>query len=150
MSNSLSVQNGVKVAMDYVLTVDGAQMDASEPGRPLEFVQGRGQIIRGLEEALLDMLVGESKEVTVAPAEGYGEFNPQAVAQVPRDRFPASMQIAVGMTLQMRGQNGQPLQGRITEITPDNVRMDFNHPLAGKTLHFKVTIADIKAGPGRA
>jgi FKBP-type peptidyl-prolyl cis-trans isomerase SlyD len=137
------VHHGVWVSMDYVLTVDGEQVDASEPGKPLKFVQGRGQIIRGLEEELVDMMVGESKEVVVQPSMGYGLENPQLIADLPRSRFNPNMPLEVGAMLQMPTPNGQPMQGLVVRLTDETVRVNFNHPLAGKTLNFKVTIVDL-------
>jgi FKBP-type peptidyl-prolyl cis-trans isomerase 2 len=145
MTEALTVQNGSQVAMDYILTVDGEVLDASQTGEPLKFVQGKGQIIPGLEKALIGMAIGDSKEVVVAPAEGYGETNPQAFTLIPRDRVPPTIPLEVGLMLQMRGPNGQPVPARVAEITAEAVRMDFNHPLAGKTLYFKVTIAALSS-----
>jgi FKBP-type peptidyl-prolyl cis-trans isomerase 2 len=145
MTEPLTVQNGLQVSMDYILTVDGAVLDASKAGDPLKFSMGKGQIIPGLEQALLDMAVGESKEVVVEPGQGYGLVNPQAFTLVPRNRFPPDLPLEIDAMLQMRGPNGQAVPARIAEITDEAVRMDFNHPLAGKTLNFKVTIAALTA-----
>jgi FKBP-type peptidyl-prolyl cis-trans isomerase SlyD len=145
MTDTITVQNGLQVSMDYILTVEGEVIDASQEGQPLKFSAGKGQIIPGLEKALIGMAVGESKEVVVSPAEGYGNYNPQASTQVPRDRFPASIALEVGLMLQMRGPNGQPVPARVADISDTFVTMDFNHPLAGKTLSFKVTIAALSA-----
>lgn len=143
MAKPLMVHNGVTVSMDYVLTVDGELVDASDPGSPLKFVQGRGQIIRGLEAEMDQMMVGETKEVVVEPVMGYGLYNPNMKGDLPRSRFNPNMPLEVGAMLQMPGPNGQTLQGRIVQMTDETVTVDFNHPLAGKTLHFKVTVVDL-------
>jgi FKBP-type peptidyl-prolyl cis-trans isomerase SlyD len=141
MSEPLSVQNGIKVSMDYALTVNGELVDKSQPDQPLQFVQGSGQIIRGLENELLDMMVGETKEVDVEPAQGYGIVNPNYIVTAPRTRFPPYVSFEVGGVLQIPGPNGQSVPALVLELTPDTVKLDLNHPLAGKRLHFKVTIA---------
>jgi FKBP-type peptidyl-prolyl cis-trans isomerase SlyD len=141
MQQPLMVQHGVKVSMDYELTVDGEVIDASKPGEPLQFVQGRHQIIPGLETELIDMMVGESKEVIVNPAQGYGEYNPQYNITIPRNRLPPNIPYQAGVTLQIPGPNGQTVPARVLDFTDETVHLDFNHPLAGKTLHFKITIA---------
>jgi FKBP-type peptidyl-prolyl cis-trans isomerase SlyD len=135
------VEKDLLISMDYELKVDGQLLDASQEGQPLQFVQGSGQIIPGLEQALYGMAVGESKEVVVPAGQGYGEVNPQAFADVPRNRFPPDIPLQIGLELQMRGPGGQAVPARIAAVNEQSVRMDMNHPLAGKELHFKVKIA---------
>jgi FKBP-type peptidyl-prolyl cis-trans isomerase SlyD len=144
MSEDLKVQNGQVVSMDYTLTVDGEILDSSEEQEPLDFLQGAGNIIPGLERELYGMAVGESKSVVVIPADGYGEYSDEAFVDVPRDQFPKSMKLKVGDEIQVTDQDGEIAIARIDNIEGQIVRLDFNHPLAGKELHFDVTIVSLR------
>jgi FKBP-type peptidyl-prolyl cis-trans isomerase SlyD len=141
----MKIANGTVVGIDYSLHLgDGQVVDASAPGDPLTYLHGEGQIVPGLESALEGLDVGESKKVVVAPAEGYGEHDPRGVQEVPRSAFPAGFDPKVGMELTAEGQDGQPVPFSIREVRPDDVVIDLNHPLAGKTLHFDVTVREVR------
>ncbi len=144
MSEGLKVTDGQVVAMDYTLRVDGEIADSSEGHEPLEFLQGVGNIIPGLESALYGMAVGESKKVIVSAADGYGEFDAEALVEVPRAEFPPQIPIELGIELQVRGQDGETMHGHISKVGEETVELDFNHPLAGKELHFDVTITALR------
>ena len=142
----LTVANDMVVSLDYTLRLDdGEVIDSSEGRAPLEFVQGRGQIIPGLEEELYGMAAGDEKEVEVAPAKGYGERDPEALQLVPHDVFPPDMTLEPGMGLRMRDGSGQAFETYVAEVRPDGVLLDFNHPLAGETLYFHVKIAALRS-----
>jgi FKBP-type peptidyl-prolyl cis-trans isomerase SlyD len=143
---NLAVKDDLVVSLDYTLRLDGGQVVDSSNGRaPLEFLQGRGAIIPGLEQELDGMVVGEEKDVVVAPADGYGERNPDAFQVVPRTAFPPDLELEIGRTLHMRdSRTQQVLQTIVREIRTDNVLLDFNHPLAGETLRFHVQIAGVR------
>lgn len=144
MNDVLKVTDGQVVSMDYTLRVDGEVIDTSEGQEPLEFLQGVGNIIPGLESELYGMSVGESKKVVVAAADGYGDFSDEAVLEVPKGEFPAEIPLEIGTELQVRGQDGETMYGRISKIGDEVVELDFNHPLAGKELHFDVKIAALR------
>ena len=144
MSEELKVQNGQVVSMEYTLKVDGVVTDSSEGREPLEFVHGAGNIIPGLEREMTGMAVGESKDVMIAAAEGYGERDEEAFMDVPRDQFPAEIPMKVGTELQVQNQAGQPMFARIEQVEDKSVRLNFNHPLAGKDLHFSVKVVDLR------
>jgi FKBP-type peptidyl-prolyl cis-trans isomerase SlyD len=142
---NLTVQDGIVVELDYTLRLDdGEVIDTSVGGDPLEFLQGQGQVISGLEQELYGMAVGDKKHVVVAPADGYGEKDPAALETVPRDAFPSDLQLNLGRRLRMRDQSGQILPAYVADIRPDSVLLDFNHPLAGQTLHFDVKVATLR------
>jgi FKBP-type peptidyl-prolyl cis-trans isomerase SlyD len=145
-NNPSTVIDGIVVSMDYTLRLDDGQVaDTSEGREPLAFMQGQNQIISGLENALYGMAVGEEKAVDVAPKDGYGEINPDAYQDVPPSAFPSEMALTVGQSLTMQHQStGQIYQARIDKIEPGNVRLDFNHPLAGENLHFHVKIVGLR------
>lgn len=143
----LKVADGIVVSLDYTLRLDDGQVIDSSDGREsLQFLQGQGQIIPGLEQALYGMEVGEEKDVEVMPEDGYGETDPEAYQMVPHDLFPTDMELSEGMGLRMRDEAGQPLEAYVAEVNPDGVLLDFNHPLAGETLFFHVKIADLRRG----
>jgi FKBP-type peptidyl-prolyl cis-trans isomerase SlyD len=142
----MKIANGTVVGIDYSLHLgDGKVVDASQPGDPLTYLHGEGQIVPGLESALAGMAVGDTRQVVVAPAQGYGDHDPRGVQEVPRAAFPQGFEPTVGMELTAEGQDGQPVPFRIREVKPDSVVIDLNHPLAGKTLHFDVTVREVRA-----
>lgn len=144
MSEELTVQDGKVVAIEYTLTVDGEVLDSSIGHDPLEFLQGYGNIIPGLENELYDMNVGERKRVIVAALEGYGEIDPASFILVPRSQFPEDIPMEVGTLVQVHDQDGHDLAARIDQVEADSVRLDFNHPLAGKELKFDVKIVSLR------
>jgi FKBP-type peptidyl-prolyl cis-trans isomerase SlyD len=144
MNDELKVQDGQVVSIDYTLRVEGEIVDSSEGQDPLEFLQGAGNIIPGLERELYGMAIGENKKVVVAAADAYGEFEEEAVVSVPKSEFPSEIPLELGTELQVRGQDGETMYGHISEIGEENIELDFNHPLAGKELHFDVTITALR------
>ncbi|NPA93435.1 MAG: peptidylprolyl isomerase [Chloroflexi bacterium] len=132
------------VSLEYTLTVDGEVVDSSEGHGPIEYIQGKGQIIPGLEKEVYGMAVGESKEVVVSPAEGYGEENPEAFVEVPKSEFPPEIPLEVGTPLQLRDQQGQVFDATIAEVKENTVLLNFNHPLAGKTLTFQIKVVGVR------
>lgn len=144
MTEKEKVDDGQVVSMHYTLHVDGEMVDSSQGSEPLQFIQGMGHIIPGLEHELYEMQVGESKKVSVAPRDGYGEVDSAAFMDVPRDSFPAEIPLEVGTQLELKDKSGHPSMARIESVTDENVRLDMNHPLAGKQLDFDVTIAALR------
>ncbi len=144
MTDESKVDDGKVVSMHYTLQVDGKVVDSSEGGEPLQFIQGMGHIIPGLEHELYDMKVGQSKNVTVQPKDGYGETDENAFMDVPREAFPKNVPLEKGTELELRDQSGHPVYARIDQVSDKNIRLDMNHPLAGKELHFDVTIASVR------
>lgn len=142
----MKISNGSVVGIDYSLHLgDGQVVDASEPGDPLHYLHGEGQIVPGLESALEGLSVGDQKQVVVGPADGYGEHDPRGVQEVPRGAFPPDFDPKVGMELTAEGPDGEPVPFAVREVRPDSVVIDLNHPLAGKTLHFDVTVREVRA-----
>jgi FKBP-type peptidyl-prolyl cis-trans isomerase SlyD len=90
------------------------------------------------------MSLGDSKDVVVAASDGYGEEDENAFMDVPRDQFPEEIPIKVGTELQVKNQAGQPMFARIDQVGEKSVRLDFNHPLAGKELHFSVKVVGLR------
>lgn len=146
--NKDSVQDGVVVSMEYTLKVDGEVVDSSAGQEPLQFLTGYGNIIPGLEREMIGMKVGDSKDVIVAPAEGYGEYDDEAFLEVPRGEFPKDMPVEEGLELTVRDEEGQARYARIDSVEAESVRLNFNHPLAGDELHFNVKVVGLREPTG--
>lgn len=139
-----SVSNDVVVSLDYTLTVDGDVVDSSEETGPIVFIQGTGDIIPGLEAGINGMHVDESREVHVEPTQAYGEYDPEARVKVPREQFPPEIELEPGVQLRVRDTQGHELDTVVSDVGEQEVTLDFNHPLAGKELTFKVTVVGLR------
>lgn len=129
----------------YTLTDDAGQvLDKSQDGQPLAYLHGSGNIIPGLEKALVGKAVGEKLNVTVQAAEAYGEKHQELIQQVPRDAFQGIDNVEPGMAFQAQSSRG-PMRVVVTAVEGDQITVDGNHPLAGQTLHFAVEIAEVRA-----
>ena len=143
--SNMSISDGNIVSLEYTLTLDNKEViDTNVGGAPLTFTQGSHQIIPGLESALEGMKMGESKQVTVEPKDAYGEVDEQRVQEVPLEHIPPDAR-KVGMQLEGKDPHGRIVRPIIREVKDKVAVLDFNHPLAGKTLYFDVKILDIKA-----
>lgn len=142
--NPQRVEEGMVVTLDYTLQVDGEVVDSSKDGRPIQFIQGQEHIIPGLERELYGMRLGEEREVIIPPEAGYGPVEPEAGMDVPRREFPPEIPLEIGTEVQLRTRDGEIINARIDSIGPEIVRLDFNHPLAGKELHFNVRVIDLR------
>ena len=145
-NKKLTVTDDLVVSLAYTLRFDdGEIIDSATDQEPLEFLQGWGQIIPGLERSLYGLAVNDEKEVVVAPADGYGEPDLDEFEELPRDAFPSNLALTEGMSVRLRDdRSGEVFEAYITEISPDTVLLDFNHPLAGETLYFQVKIAALR------
>lgn len=140
----MQVAERTVVSILYTLTNDkGEILDASKGGEPLVYLHGHGNIISGLESALVGKAVGDKLNVRVAPADAYGERNDTMIQQVPKRAFQGVKDISVGMRFQAQGPNG-PTSVTITRVIGDMVTVDGNHPLAGEHLNFAVEITDVR------
>ena len=140
----MSIANGSKVAIEYTLTLEDDQVvDTNVGGQPLQYTQGAGHIIPGLENALTGKKQGDSLTVTVGPEEGYGPVNAEAIIEVQKKQLPEQAQ-QVGMQVQGQTPEGQTVQAQVIELREEVAVLDFNHPLAGKTLQFAVKILEVQ------
>ena len=141
------VKAGDKVKVHYHGKLpSGETFDKSEGRPPLEFEVGSGMVIKGFDDGVTGMVVGEKKTINIPFAEAYGPANPDMIIDMPKDRFPQDMEIAVGMPLAMSDGSGQQYQVVVTEIKEDVVILDANHPLAGKDLIFDLELVEIVGG----
>jgi FKBP-type peptidyl-prolyl cis-trans isomerase SlyD len=133
------------VLIDYTLTDDeGTVLDTSQGGEPLAYIHGVGNIIEGLEEALEGLSAGDSLEVSVPPERGYGLRRDELRQVVPRERFETDEEIQVGMMFHTPSPDGGQTVVRVVEVDPGHITVDGNHPLAGMTLNFAVTVTGVR------
>ncbi len=142
--NPQLVADDLVVTMDYILTVDGEIVDSSEEDGPIQFLQGYGNIIPGLEAHLGGLAVGESLQVSVGAKDAYGEFDPEQIVDIPLDEFPEEICVEPGVELEMKDQDDDMLFARIVSVGKSRAKLDFNHPLAGKELIFDVKIVALR------
>lgn len=145
----MKVENNKMVGVDYKLTVDGKIADQSQPGQPLEFICGTGMLLPKFEEAILGKEIGESVQFTLCPKDGYGELIAEAIVDLPKDIFMVDGKLAedilfVGSQVPMSDNQGNRMMGIVREVGEDAIKMDFNHPMAGKTLDFAVEIISVR------
>jgi FKBP-type peptidyl-prolyl cis-trans isomerase SlyD len=139
------IEKGKKVKMDYTLKVEGQTVETTVGKQPLEYTQGQGMLIPGLERELEGMKVGDQKTVKVEPKDAYGEVNKDAIREFPKTAFPADFKLEIGTVIEIKDEKSQEAApGVIWDIKDDKVTVNFNHPLAGKTLEFDVKVLDIK------
>lgn len=141
----MKAARGMVVSMHYTLTDDSSDvLDSNRGGEPFSYLHGHNNIIPGLEKALEGVQAGFKSKVTVAPRDGYGETNADAVFEAPREHFPPDMKLEVGARVHADGPNG-PITLTVVKLTETGAVLDANHPLAGKTLHFDVEITGVRA-----
>ena len=134
------------VGIEYALHLgDGQVVDSAGAGEPLRYLHGTGQIVPGLEKALEGKEPGTSAKVVIEPEDGYGTRDEQAVRVVPREAFPPDAPLQAGAEFVVVDDQQNQIPLRIEKIENGTVTVDFNHPLAGKTLHFDVKIIDVRA-----
>lgn len=145
-NNPLRVEDDVVVTLAYRLSVDGEVIEdsESEEGERIEFIQGAGQVLPALEEQLYGLGVGDQKDVTLQPDEGYGMPDPDAYADVPRSEFPAEIPLRPGVELQLKDEDDELQYAVIESVNDQDVRLNFNHQLAGKVLEFSVHVIGLR------
>jgi FKBP-type peptidyl-prolyl cis-trans isomerase 2 len=138
-------KKGDKVKVHYTGKLNsGEQFDSSAGRAPLEFTVGAGQMIAGFDAAIPGMVVGEKKTITIAPADGYGEKNEEAIIEFQKSNIPTDMKLEPGMKLQLRDEAGRPVPVVVTEIKDEIIILDANHELAGKELIFDIELVEIE------
>lgn len=141
----MNIEKDKVVSMNYTLKNDqGEVLDTSDGREALAFIYGNGMIIPGLEKEMKGKAKGDSFSVTIPPAEGYGEYDEEAFVSVSKDNFQQDMELEVGMPVQAQQSDGSVQHFYIKQVADDTVTLDANHPLAGETLHFDVSIEDVR------
>jgi len=144
----MKISSGTIVSIHYTLTGDDGQIiDSSQGQDPLQYEQGAGNIIPGLEKALEGHSSGEDVQVTLEPEDAYGQRNDSMVQSVPRETFKDVDRVEPGMQFRVETEQG-PMVVQVKDVAEENVVLDFNHPLAGERLHFDVNIMEVNDKEG--
>ena len=138
------VKSGDKVKVHYhgKLT-SGETFDSSEGRAPLEFEVGSGMVIRGFDDGVTGMKVGDKKTLNIPFNEAYGPRNPEMIVEFPKDKLPSDMELEVGMPLVMTGGGNEQFQVVVSQIKENSILLDANHPLAGQDLVFDIELVEI-------
>ena len=138
------VQNGDTVKVHYVGKLDdGTIFDSSEGAEPLEFTVGQGQVIPGFEQGVVGMELGQSRTLNIPLDQAYGPHQPDGVFEIDRSELPPDIPLQVGMRLQANQAGGRTVEVTVVEFDDSKVKMDGNHPLAGKNLTFDIQLVEI-------
>lgn len=139
-----TVKNGDKISVHYTGKYeDGQVFDSSIDRDPLEIEVGTAQVIKGFEDALVGMAKGEKKTVTIPPDNGYGQYDPALLIEIPKSNVPENMTPELGMKLKLSDDKGKSVLVVVTEIGDESIKLDANHPLAGKVLVFDLELVNI-------
>jgi peptidylprolyl isomerase len=138
------VTNGDKVKVHYTGKYeDGTVFDSSNNRDPLDVEVGAAQVIKGFEDALMGMEKGDKKTITITPDQGYGPYDPALVIEMPNANIPEDITPEIGMKLRLSGDKEQSVMVVISEIGDESIKLDANHPLAGKVLFFDLELVNI-------
>lgn len=141
----MKVGDGSVVSLEYrIHDGDGELVEATSPGEPVAFIQGRGQIIRGIERALQGLAAGDVCQVVLAPEDAYGKRDEEGVQEVPRSVFPRGFEPREGMEHSARDEHGARIRYVIREVRSQTVIVDLNHPLAGEALHVHARVLAVR------
>ncbi len=141
----MDIAKNTVVSFDFILkNNDGQVLDSSEKDGPLVYLHGVGQLVPGLENELEGKKIGDRFDVSLAPKDAYGEKNDELIQKVPKSEFQSPTDLQVGMQFEVPAQGGNVLL-TITAIEGDMVEVDGNHPLAGETLNFNITVTEVRA-----
>lgn len=140
IDQNLAVEKNVVVTLDYSLEVDGSEIDSG----PIQFIHGHGNIIPGLEKEIEGLQIGDEKEVLVKANDAYGAYDPELEIEIPLSNFPEDFEIKLGHPMRIQDDQGRIFTGVAMAITGEVVKLNLNHPLAGKDLLFKTSVLDLR------
>lgn len=138
------ITDGLVVSLNFTLTVDGETLAKSEAGDPMEYLHGAEEILPGLEAALAGKQVGDKFSVTLAPEDAYGEYDDEDVEEIDRADIPNADELEIGMSVEVEDEDGYAYPAEVVDMTETLVTLDFNPPLAGKTLTYDVEVLGIR------
>ena len=139
-NENLAIEKDVVVTLNYSLEVNGQEIDSG----PIQFIQGHGNIIPGLENQIQGMTLNQEKEVRVRAEDAYGDYDPELEVEVSLKSFPEDFEIKLGQPMRLQDSQGHVFTGVAVAITDETVKMNLNHPLAGKDLVFKTKVIDLR------
>ena len=145
----MKITENAVVEFSYELEVDGQVVDHTTKEKPLDYIHGTGSLLPKLEAHIEGMQAGDKFEITLAPADAYGEVDPQRIIDLPKAAFEVNGEVredllVPGNTIPMMNSMGGVIPGVVLEVTADSVKMDLNHQMAGKTLHFSGEIISVR------
>jgi FKBP-type peptidyl-prolyl cis-trans isomerase SlyD len=141
----MQISKDLVASIHYTLkNADGEVLDTSDGQDPLHYVHGASNIVPGLEKELEGKATGDSLAVVVEPIDGYGEYNPELIQELPKDMFAGVDNIEAGMEFQAQTPEGGMQIIEVKSIDGDKITVDGNHPMAGQTLHFDVEVTDVR------
>lgn len=138
----MGISKNSVVSMSYEVRLNDEVIDSNKDNEPIKFIHGTGEIIAGLEKGIVGMEAGETKDIKVAAIDAYGEHDPKLTETLPIADF-EGIDLEIGLVLEADGEKGEIIKATVTEVTKDEVIIDYNHPLAGCDLDFKVTIHSV-------
>ena len=143
-----TVQNGSKVQVHYKGTFTSGEVfdDSRVRGEPMQILIGEGRVLPPFETALVGMTPGETKSISLTAAEAYGEVRQEAIADVPRSAFPPDYVFEIGTRVQGNDPNGNVILAQIVGFNEETVKLDHNHPLAGRDINFDIELVDVEFG----
>ena len=142
---NLEIEANTRVTLNFSLALEtGEEVDSKFGGDPVSFVMGDGSLLPGFERRLLGMRAGDEAEFRIPPDEGFGEPQDDNIQSIPRADFDVEAPLEPGMLFTFADAAGGEVPGMIAEVSEDTVTVDFNHPLSGRTIHFKVRIAHVE------
>ncbi|MDZ4768443.1 MAG: peptidylprolyl isomerase [Chloroflexota bacterium] len=140
----MQITDGKVVSLNYTLTVEGEVVAQTEPGDPMDYLHGVGEILPGLEEALTGKSIGDTLTITLAPEDAYGEYDDEDFEEIDLEDIPGGSDLEIGMVVEVEDDDGYSYTATVTEINDQIVVLDFNPPLAGKTLTYAVEVLAIR------
>ena len=144
----LAAKEGDVVKVQYTgRLADGTVFDSSEETRPLQFIIGKNEVVKGFEQAVVGMVSGEKRTVTVPAAEAYGPVNPEQIEEIDLSVLPEDMEVKEGAKLEVTRPDGSIFYVSVIALTAQTVTLDANHPLAGKDLTFDIEMVDVTQVP---
>jgi FKBP-type peptidyl-prolyl cis-trans isomerase SlyD len=138
------IADGLVVSLAYILKVEGEEVDRADRDEPFEYLHGADNIVPGLENALTGKRVGDKLTLTITPEDGYGDYDEEEIEELDRDELPGAETLEPGTMVQLEDEDGYVYVATVARVTPDSVVLDFNPPLAGKTLDYDVEVLAIR------
>lgn len=143
---NVSVAPATEISLHFSLSIiDGDEVDSTFGGKPATFVFGDGSLLPSVEAKLLGLTAGAKETFTLAPEDGFGQRNPGNIQRFPRSQFSADMVLEEGLVISFADAARAEVPGVVSEVSDEDVMVDFNHPLAGRKLSFRVEILSVSA-----
>ena len=138
----MAIKKNQVVSIQYELKVNDNLIESNLDGSPIEFAFGKGELLDGLEDRIINMQEGEKKDIQVPAIEAYGEYDKSLTETLPLSEFDG-IDLEIGLVLEADGDDGEVYKATVTEVTKESVTLDYNHPFAGQDLDFKVVVLKI-------